>query len=385
MKHLLRIPILPLLLLIAFAAIPSYADTAHTPRDGDRLHPGFADSPSLILSISDSTRTVLLDPSAVSFDDMRDAFVYIDGDTISYVQSATKHRFTLKGDTLSYIGYENRASDFRFDRPAKVAIFPMKEGASVIDEWRGHLLQYGSMALKHVRGVSRSSIRKGWTLTDGTDTLRNATRLVWDLDMAYADPDSISPEMPDSVASGKISEMQVDVKEILSERLLTGRSLWFSEDARYPVLTDTRVSRVILEEDGIPADTVPLSMLAMHYPASYQYSDTGEDIQARKPTDRLGDSGGSPYGDNGGGKALTIGEPEINGNTVTVSLSSQAGTLTATVTLFSDSGLRLSEPLTVTAGTVPQRHSIAVPSGWSGVMLLRVDAGDESYTEKIIR
>ena len=174
----------------------------------------------------------------------------------------------------------------------------------------------------------------------------------------------------------------MDVKAVLSERMLTERSLWFSEDARYPVLADSRISRLMMDEGATAADTVPISMLAMHYPASYQYSDTGEEMQPVKSSGDRVDNGHEAYGDSG--RLLTVGEPEINGNTITVTLSSQSGPIAATVVLFSDSGLRLTETLTVTVGTVPKIYSVEAPSGWSGVMLLRVEAGEESYTEKII-
>ena len=387
MKRISRI-LIPAIATLA-ASSPTGARTAadHTPRDGDRLHPGFAAPNSLILFVDDSTKTVSINPQAVSFDRDRDAYVCMDGDTVSYVQSATKHRFTLHGDTLSYIGHENRASDFRLDQPVQVALFPLNGGAVVRDGWSGHLLQYGSMALKHVSGESRSSVEKGWTLTDGTDTLRNATRLLWTLDMAYADPYSVTSSMPDSVASERISELQVDVQAVLSERLLTERAMWFTEDARYPVLTDSRVSRIILEEGEVPTDTVPLSMLAMSYPSPWQYSDTGEEITAQKSWKTDGQTLHNTFDDmpSDAGAVLSVGEPEVSVDIVTVTLSSLSGSVEATVTLFSDSGVRLSEPQTVTVGTVPLNLSVEAPSGWSGVMLLRVDAGEQSYTRKIIR
>lgn len=387
MKRISRI-LIPAIATLA-ASSPTGARTAadHTPRDGDRLHPGFAAPNSLILFVDDSTKTVSIAPQAVAFDSGSDAYVYIYGDTVSYVQSATKHRFTLRGDTLSYIGHENRASDFRLDRPAQVALFPLNGRAVVRDGWSGHLLQYGSMALKHVSGESHSYVDKGWTLTDGTDSLHNVTRLVWTLDMSYFDPDSISISMPDSVASEWISEMQVDVQAVLSERLLTERAMWFAEDARYPVLTDSRVSRIMLGEGGTPTDTVPLSMLAMYYPVSWQRSDTGEDITDGNTRGTDGGHTNDAYDDSSpdSGAALSVGEPKVSGDFVKVTLSSRSGTVYATVTLFSDSGIRLTEPVTVTVGTAPQDHSMEAPSGWSGVMLLRVDAGEESYTRKIIR
>ncbi|MDE5813137.1 MAG: hypothetical protein K2H72_02520, partial [Muribaculaceae bacterium] len=283
MKKISRIFLLSSLVSIAASSTVAQSDTDHIPRDGDRLHPGLAESRSVILSVNDSTRTVLIDPSAVSFDGESDAWTYIDTDTISYVQFATKHRFKLSGDTLSYIGYENRATDFRLDHPATAAVFPLKDGDIVRDVWTGHMLRHGALMLRHVKGVSTGRVEGGWTLTDGTDTIRNATRLRWTLDMAYADPDSVTAAMPDSVASDIISELQVDVKAIMSERLLTERTMWFSEDARYPILTDNRVYRVLLGEGGAPVDTVPLSTLAIHYPAPFQHSDTGEDFMAMKP------------------------------------------------------------------------------------------------------
>ncbi|MDE6522561.1 MAG: hypothetical protein K2L17_07075 [Muribaculaceae bacterium] len=101
-------------------SICAQQNTAHISRDGDILHPGLAYSPDLILSINDSTRTVLLDPDAVIFDSSLDAATYIDGDTISYVKSATKHRFIFRSDTLYYLGFENRATYFRLDSAVKV-------------------------------------------------------------------------------------------------------------------------------------------------------------------------------------------------------------------------------------------------------------------------
>lgn len=240
--------------------------------------------------------------------------------------------------------------------------------------------------LRHDVGTSSSAVQKGWTLTDGTDTVRNATRLRWTLDMAYANPDSVDQAMPDSIVSERISEMRVDVRTILSERLLTERSLWFSDDARYPVLTDSRVSRILLDEAGAPTDTVPVSLLAMHYPRDFQHSDTGEEFQTVRPSERVDGNGSVSYGDKDtGSKALTIVETTVSGNTVNVILSSPSGPVTATMALFSDSGIRLTAPVEVSVGTIPQSCSLEAPGSWSDVLLLRVDAGDESYTEKIIK
>ena len=382
-----KIPLIFLLIAVFFLVSSSTdAKPNHTPRDGDRLHPGIASSGSLILSVCDSSRTVLLDPSAISFADDLDAYTYIDNDTISYVQFATKHRFLLQGDTLSYIGFENRATYFRLNSAANAAHFPLKDGATVRDKWSGSMLQYGSMILKRTVGISSSRAESGWTLTDGTDTLRNAVRLKWTLDMAYADPDSVNASMPDSIASDIISDMQVNVKAMLSERLLTERTIWFSEDARYPVLTDSRVSRIVLSDGGESADTIPLSMLAIYYPPSFQYSDTGEDYVAEKPhaKDTGNTYGEYGQGDNDHGTSLKVGDPELSGNAITFALSSSSGTRTATVTLFTDSGIRLTEPKEFVVGPVAQHYSLDVPAGWKGVLLLRVEAGEESYTRKTI-
>ena len=381
---------IPIILLtsIVYASIavayPRY-DKNNIPRDGDRLHPGIAESETLIMSEIDSAKTVIIDPESITFDGSLDASYYIDGDTVSYVQFATKHRFLINGDTLSYIGYENRASDFHLDRPVRMAVFLMGEGDAFMEEWSGHLLQYGSMLLRHFKGISRSGVEAGWTITDGTDTLRNVTRLRWTLDMAYADPDSIDSAMPDSVASERISEMRVDVKALLSERLLTERTMWFSDDARYPVLTDSRVSRIILDEGGAPYDTVPMSMLAMHNPPSYQYSDTGEEIEKPQNVGKTGgyDAGGGT--DGGSPDLLKIGELETTEDLITITLSSRTESVKATLTLFSDTGIILTGPVEVTVGTVARPYNVPVPTGWNGVMLLRVDAGAESHTVKAIR
>ncbi|MDE6696515.1 MAG: hypothetical protein K2K25_06515 [Muribaculaceae bacterium] len=381
MKEKHRIFILSAIISIAALSFHAKENSDHIARDGDRLHPGIANPRSLILSVNDTSRTVLLGPSAVSFDSNLDACSYIDSDTISYVQSATKHRFIFRSDTLSYLGFENRATYFRLDSPAIVAVFPLRDGNATKDEWTGSLLHYGTMMLKHVKGESKGAVQGKWTLTDGTDTLRNAVKVRWILDMAYADPDSITCAVSDSIDSRSISDMQVDAKAILSERLLTERSLWFSEDARYPVLTDSRVSRVISTDTGMRADTVPLSLLAMHYPASYQHSDTGEEFPAPKPDDG---NRGYGYGNQDTGTSLSVGDMAVSGEFVTVTLCSNSGPVTATLTLFTDSGIRLTEPREVTVGPVAQEIRIEIPAGWRGVLLLRVEAGEESYTRKSI-
>ncbi|MDE6481148.1 MAG: hypothetical protein K2L45_12865 [Muribaculaceae bacterium] len=377
-----------LIAIISAAAFSIHAqqNDGHIARNGDILHPGLAYSPYLIISINDSTKTVTIDPDVVTFDSSLDAATYIDSDTISYVQFATKHRFLLQGDTLSYIGFENRATYFRLDSAVNAANFPLKDGGTVRDKWSGSLLQYGSMILKRTVGISSSRAEEGWKLTDGTDTLRNTVRLKWTLDMAYADPDSVNASMPDSITSDIISDMQVDVKAMLSERLLTERTIWFSEDARYPVLTDSRVSRIVLSERGESADTIPLSMLAIYYPPSFQYSDTGEDYVAEKPHAKDTDNTYGEYGqgDNDHGTSLKVGNPELSGNTIAFILSSPSGTRIATVTLFTDSGIRLTEPKEVAVGPVAQRYSLDVSAEWKGVLLMRVEAGEESYTRKVI-
>ncbi len=127
------------------ASVAAQPDMPHTPRDGDQLHPGISGSRSLILSVDDTTKTVIIDPQALSFNDSRDAYCYIDGDTISYVQSATKHRFLFRGGAISYIGFENRATNFSLDSAVSVARFPLLGGDTVTGKWNpsppAHIMQ----------------------------------------------------------------------------------------------------------------------------------------------------------------------------------------------------------------------------------------------------
>ncbi|MDE5850834.1 MAG: hypothetical protein K2H38_11885 [Muribaculaceae bacterium] len=51
MKHLLRFYIVFLFISAVSTAMLAHPDTDHTPRDGDRLHPGMAGSRSLIQDV----------------------------------------------------------------------------------------------------------------------------------------------------------------------------------------------------------------------------------------------------------------------------------------------------------------------------------------------
>ncbi len=199
--------------------------------------------------------------------------------------------------------------------------------------------------------------------------------------MSYVNPDSIANLDPDSITSEKISDMNVDVKALKSGRQLTERTLWFSPDARYPVLTDSRVSTIELCNDGSLLDTIPLSTLAMYYPPSFQYSDTGEEPVGKKNGNR---GASDNYDDERINPSFNVGEPEIVENTLEVSLSSSGDYIDADIMLYSESGMRLSGPTPVTLGPVPGIYSVPVPDGWKGVLILSVENGIKQITRKVI-
>ena len=123
-----RIPQILLLAAAVFAAAyikAAQPSTDHTPRDGDRLHPGFADSGSLILSVNDSSRSVLIAPSAVSFDEDADAWAYVDADA-SRIQQATL-------ETVSYYDTYTFASalDSRLVKASPVTATGLQTGSVV--------------------------------------------------------------------------------------------------------------------------------------------------------------------------------------------------------------------------------------------------------------
>ena len=195
-----RIPLFSLVSAAAFflgASIQVGVDCRHLPRNGDTLRPGVGNSRYALLSVDESSKTVLLDPTAFSYGGAMNASVHINGDTVSYVQFATRHRFLLRGDTLSYLDFENRATDFHTDAPVATAFLSLRDGERVGDTWVGYVREWDSLLLKNMKGVSTSRVDRGWAITDGTDTVMDVTRLIWNLDMEYADPDIVTAAMPD--------------------------------------------------------------------------------------------------------------------------------------------------------------------------------------------
>lgn len=84
----------------AYAYHPSVL-SSHIPRDGDRLHPNVSLSPGAIAAVDSVRRSVSLNPELFAPMDEADVSVYVDGDTLSYVQFATRHIFVISRDTLS--------------------------------------------------------------------------------------------------------------------------------------------------------------------------------------------------------------------------------------------------------------------------------------------
>lgn len=353
----------------------------HFPRDFDKLHPDVSFSPTAISLIDSSRRLVNFNPALFYSDPGNSAGTYISGDTVNYVQFATKHRFIQNPREFAYLGFENRATRYSLNEPLPVMKFPPVENETVQANSSGSVTGYGGILLKLIKGRSTGNISAGWTLTDGNDTVRDAKCLVWELDTEYLDPDSVPGEWNDSISPESVSDYEVDVRRLLSERLLTRRMIWFTDDARYPVLQQTTVSRLVGKDSGTECDTVPVSVLSMSYPPECQYADTGEGNAARKRGDDENNDVESP--DNTA-NMIAAGDPESSNESISIALSSKDDAVEATVTLYSDSGIRISEPVTVILTAIPRTFSFPVPSDYKGIVLIRIDAGEQSLTRKAV-
>lgn len=382
-KHRFFIPLILMVIPLAvFAADPvGEGFSRHFPRDFEKLNPDVSFSPTAISLIDSSRRLVNFNPALFYSDPGNSAGIYICGDTVNYVQFATKHRFIQNSSEFAYLGFENRATRYSLNEPLPVMKFPPVENETAQANSSGSVTGYGGILLKLIKGRSTGNIISGWTLTDGNDTVRDAKCLVWELDTEYLDPDSVAGEWKDSISQESVSDYEVDVSRLLSERLLTRRMIWFTEDARYPVLQQSTVSRLVGRCSGTVCDTVPVSVLSMLYPPECQYADTGEGNIAKKTVSDENNNVPSP--DNIG-NTVEAGEPESSNGSVRIALSSKDGAIEATLTLYSDSGIRISDPVTVSLTAIPQTFCIPVPSGHKGILLIRIEAGEESLTRKTV-
>lgn len=364
------------------------AATAVSPllwRDGDRLQPPLSRAAHAVGAVDTAGRSVRVDGEAFTSGNNAEVIIYQSGDTLFHVQDATRHICLLSSDTLSYLGFENRATSLVLDSPLTVLRYPLRGGDTFAEEWSGTVFHRGRTLLRKVVGRSASRIEKDWRIVEDGDTLPGATLLRWELGMSFAAPDSLDAELPDTVVSPSVSDLMLPSDKLLSESMLTLREVWFSPSARYPVLQRSGTFRVVSGK-GTPADTVPLSGLAIRYPADLQRMDTGEEFAPANPDE----GGGEPLltlcGGDGpeGGFPVDLKNPEIGEGGITVTLASPNGSRQARMTLFSVSGIPLSETVTLEVGVIPQTYTIHAHAGTSGVVLLRVDAGDLSRTYKAV-
>ena len=258
--------ILAVIPLAVFAADPvRNGFSRHLPRDIEKLNPDVSLSASAISLIDSSRRLVNFNPALFYSDPGNSAGIYISGDTVNYVQFATKHRFIQNSREFAYSGFENRATRYSLNEPLPVMKFPSVENGTVQANSSGSVTGYGGILLKLIKGRSTGNVSAGWTLTDGNDTVRDAKCLVWELDTKYLDPDSVAGEWNDSISQESVSDYEVDVRRLLWERLLTRRMIWFTDDARYPILQQSTVSRLVGRDSKTECDTVPVSVLSMFY------------------------------------------------------------------------------------------------------------------------
>ena len=357
---------------------------SHMPQDGDRLHPNVAFSINAITRVDTLKKYVKFSPSDFFELDDCDAMVYVDADTISFIQFSSKHSFTMSEGMLWYKGYENRASDFRFSTPIPVAaINGSTESFEMQTDWNAKMSLYGMELLKKAEGISTSKVQRGWTLVSDTDSIKNATYITWDMEMSYFDADSINPELPDSINTEIVSEMQLRVSELARERVLSRQELWYSEAARYPVLLRSRNLRLIENETGV-RDTIPLSYYASYYPARLQYEDFGEEGAFPISPHHLPGNTSSEARDHPAQDGVDISDPIHDGERISLILSSKDGVMTMYLTLYSVSGMRLSETMEVAVGAIPQTAEIPVPADVNGIVILLIESDTESTFRKII-
>lgn len=365
---------------LAFNALANANDNfaLHKPNDGDKLHPNVAYSQSAIGDVDAENRIVEFNAALFSPSDDADAAVYISNDTLSYIQFATNYRFKIESDTLKYIGYENRAGKFSLDVPAHAFKDGSDNVGSATSKWKGTHLHYGKEFLKHAEGESATASESGWTLVADTDTVCDATYVKWKFTLAYTERDSIGKDMPDSIANEYVSDFEVPIERVMTESLLTEREMWFSDAARYPILQRHRVYR-LKDNENEECDTTLISQFSMYYPPAFQYSDTGEEPIKEKPRNIADNHGyeGKIYG-------VDVSEASAEGEQISVTLSSKTGDTDLTLTLYTDSGIRLSTPTTVKAGAIPQKHTLPIPSGAKGVIILLIESDTGSQSQKII-
>ncbi|MCM1491033.1 MAG: hypothetical protein NC095_09435 [Muribaculum sp.] len=359
-------------------------DLIHLPNDGDKLHPNVSFSKSAISNVDDGRKCVSFNLELFAPSDDADVSVYVDGDTVSYVQFATKQIFRITPVAFEYLGYDNRAGDFRLETPTGVRTPDAVDSLPLSSKWEGRLMLHGKAFLKEAKGISSSSAERGWNIAGDTDTIRNATLVRWDLTLAYIDNDSINQNISDTIATERISDYQLPIDRVMSERLLTRREMWFAEDARYPVLQRSRMFRLIHDENEV-CDTIPLSSFSSYYPAAYQYSDTGDESMRRSP-----EKNANPWKNSSdtrmeaGLDGMTISEASSDGRDISVTLSSESGESDLSLTLYTDSCIRLTETTRIKVGTLPRTHTIPIPSGVKGVVILLIESDNGTTSRKVI-
>lgn len=359
-------------------------DEEHAPRDGDKLMPtvNFFDISSL--NVDTIRRTVNF--SASLFEPTKDAVasIYVNDDTLSFVQFSNKHIFHFDEDEILYHGYENRASDFKLAKPVRVGNINTKNEQDILSEkWRGVITLNGDELLKKAIGLSTSIIQKGWKLIEDTDSILDVTYLRWEMDLCYFDQDVINPEASDSVNSERVSDLYLSVSEIAGERLLTRRELWFSQEARYPVLLRSNLMRIKKTEGGV-CDTVCLSTFASHYPDEFQREDTGEEPPyVTRNTDSNKASRYFKENNSSDITGISIAEPSHQAGNINVVVSSKSGERELTLTLYSDSGIKISNPMVTTVGSIPQTMSIPVQSDAYKIVILFIESDTGTSSRKI--
>lgn len=275
-KKATGIQILPLLLalLVPFChclAQDNITFACNAPRDGDRLRKLQID----VVSHGDHGKDAVWE--VIQADEGKDYTqeFFSKGDSIVCQEHNTNYYYTIYGDSLFLIGFQNRTTKMDYVKPAIHRTKAMAYGDSISSEFMARGYYCDKL---HIGMWGRNSVVADatGTIINGEDTLRNILRLHRRMEFRRI---SDTKHLPDTMFTDAYLRQCID--SLQYDNVCEDRYIWYKLGHRYPIMETVITSHV--QNDSIHSG-IATSFL---YLPEEQRSDLNTDLANEKVQEHL--------------------------------------------------------------------------------------------------
>ena len=309
-------------------------------------------------------------------------------------EQRTLYKYSLKGDSLLFVGFENPVTIINHLKPELHLVFPVRYEDHHQDYYYGTGNYGGQLDVTLSGKFSSHADAYGTIVLPGGDTLRNVFRVHYTKKQLEKKLPHYSFSVPDSIFSTDSIEYRLATDTLWTQ---TDTYRWYAEGYRYPVFETIENTLYLHQQPHFQSAT------SFYYPPHEQYygldndsdnSDKRERIASDEENNQTGKDKSKRRNSGSNGSADTGLQPGQEDLTYNISQNSNKDQVTVEYTLNEDAevsiilfdmqGRQLSSSAKMKQAKGSYLETVSIHKYQGKEFLLRIVVNEKVYGEKII-